>query len=122
MKVTALDHVNIRTRDVASSAEFYASLLGFRIGPPPGFSQAQACWLYDAADNPIIHLRHYETPPGDTGPFDHFALRCVGKAELIARLRERDLPHQVHVLPDGRTVILIRDPHGVQLELNFLPE
>lgn len=122
VSVAALDHVNIRTRDIEASANYYADLLGLRIGDPPAMvSRGQARWLHDEGDRPIIHLRLFDSEPGPTGPIDHVALRCTGKAALLDRLKALDTEYQAFDGPD-RTVIFMRDPHGVMLELNFIGE
>ncbi len=123
MRVNALDHVNIRTRDVQRSAEFYAELLGLEIGPTPSIIPAdQVRWLYDHGGRPIIHLRAFDCDPGPTGPIDHVALNCTGKAELVERLKARGADFSVSDVMSGMTQIFIRDPHGVLLELNFVED
>jgi catechol 2,3-dioxygenase-like lactoylglutathione lyase family enzyme len=118
----ALDHVNIRTRDLDASAQFYADVLGLRVGDPPAMvSRDQARWLFDTSDRPIIHLRRFEQAHGIDGPVDHVALRCSGKAEVIERLIARGVDYKAFDGAD-RTVIFTSDPHGVALELNFIGE
>lgn len=123
MHVVALDHVNIRTADVDASARFYAELLGLepRATPMP-LPPEKARWLFDHAGHPIIHLFNAEIQPGSTGPIDHVALRCSGKAELIEKLRKRGLHYDVYEASAELTLIFVRDPHGVLLELNFTGE
>jgi catechol 2,3-dioxygenase-like lactoylglutathione lyase family enzyme len=123
-RVSALDHVNIHTTDLAASTRFYADLLGLEPRDPPmALSGIQACWLYDGAGDPIIHLNNREVVPGPTGPIDHVALRCTGKAALLERLKTQDVEFNVFELEAaGRTLIFVRDPHGVMLELNFRGE
>jgi catechol 2,3-dioxygenase-like lactoylglutathione lyase family enzyme len=121
MRVTALDHVNIRTRDIKSSARFYVEQVGLeaRDGPAP-MSPDQVQWLYDCNGRPIIHLFTFDCAPGPTGPIHHVALNCSGKAELIARLTKYGTAFEVNEVPSiGLTQIFTRDPHGVLLELNF---
>jgi catechol 2,3-dioxygenase-like lactoylglutathione lyase family enzyme len=123
MHVSSLDHVNIRTRDLEASARFYADVLGFRVGVPPvAVTQNQARWLYDKSDRPIIHLRLFDTEPGPTGPIDHVALRCGGKAEVLDHLKRVGAEFTVTERSPTWTVIFARDPHGVMLELNFADE
>jgi catechol 2,3-dioxygenase-like lactoylglutathione lyase family enzyme len=124
MQVRALDHVNVRTVDVAASAQFYAELLNLEVRNPPGNMTAnQALWLCDQEGRAIIHLvQHPEdkAAPGPTGPIDHVALSCVGKRELIERLQQRGAQCDVFDLKAvGRTLVFTRDPHGILLELNF---
>ena len=129
MRVDALDHVNIITSDVDSSARFYAELFGLeaRDGPPP-LTHENARWMYDDAGRAILHInslecpRHYdrEVRPGPTGALHHVALRCSGYEELRARLKSRGLEHRLNeVTAIGLKQIFVLDPNQVLLELNF---
>jgi len=129
MRVDALDHVNIITSDVDSSARFYAELFGLepRDGPPP-LTHENARWMYDDAGRAILHInslecpRHYdrEVRPGPTGALHHVALRCSGYEELRARLKSRGLDHRLNeVTAIGLKQIFVLDPNQVLLELNF---
>jgi len=129
MRVDALDHVNIITSDVDSSARFYAELFGLepRDGPPP-LTHENARWMYDDAGRAILHInslecpRHYdrEVRPGPTGALHHLALRCSGYEELRARLKSRGLEHRLNeVTAIGLKQIFVLDPNQVLLELNF---
>ena len=129
MRVDALDHVNIITSDVESSARFYAELFGLepRDGPPP-LTHENARWMYDDAGRAILHInslecpRHYdrEVRPGPTGALHHVALRCSGYEELRARLKSRGLEHRLNeVIAIGLKQIFVLDPNQVLLELNF---
>jgi catechol 2,3-dioxygenase-like lactoylglutathione lyase family enzyme len=120
MRVNALDHVNIRTRDVAASARFYAELLDLEIRDVPmAIAPEQAQWLYDCSGHAIIHLFKFDCDPGSTGAIHHVALNCDGKEELLERLKRRGLDFSVHEPAQGPTLVFTRDPHGVLLELNF---
>lgn len=124
MRVRALDHVNVRTSDIAASAQFYAGLLDLEVRDPPGVMTAnKALWLCDQEGRAIIHLVHYsedKAAPGPTGAIDHVALSCIGKSELIERLQTRGAQCDVYDLTAvGRTLVFTRDPHGILLELNF---
>jgi len=132
MRVDALDHVNIITSDVDSSARFYAELFGLeaRNGPPP-LTHENARWMYDDAGRAILHInslecpRHYdrEVRPGPTGALHHVALRCSGYEELRARLKSRGLEHRLNeVTAIGLKQIFVLDPNQVLLELNFFGE
>lgn len=121
MQVTALDHINISTTNIETSARFYAELLDLDIrNIPAPVSPDYARWLYDHAGNPIIHLVKRDPTAESTGPIHHVALNCIGKEELIARLRERGAEFSVHDNTSiNLTQIFTRDPHGILLELNF---
>jgi catechol 2,3-dioxygenase-like lactoylglutathione lyase family enzyme len=120
MPVNGIDHVNIRTTDVAKSAQFYVDLFGFEYRQGEPIMGHRPNWLYDAGGQPIIHFRIMEPDAATTGPIDHVALKCQGVDEIVERLKARDV--QFHMAKDivpGVTQIILKDPHGVSLELNF---
>ena len=120
MPVKGIDHVNIRTTDVKTSAAFYVDLFGFEHRQGEPIMGNIPNWLFDAEGNPIIHRRSMEPDGPTTGPLDHVALRCQGVDEMVGRLKEHDLDFQmVKDLVPGVTQIVLKDPHGVPLELNF---
>jgi catechol 2,3-dioxygenase-like lactoylglutathione lyase family enzyme len=124
MQVNALDHVNIRTRDVAASARFYTELFDLEVRNAPGpMAPGRALWICDREGRAIIHLVQHNDEkgaPGPTGPIDHVALNCTGKLEVIERLKQRGLECGVFDLPNGgRSLVFTRDPHGITIELNF---
>lgn len=123
MPVNGLDHVNIRTTNVAASAQFYVDLLDFEFRRGPMVMGQQGNWLYDNNGRPIIHFRVLEPESNSTGPIDHVALSCKGKAQILERLKARDIKFAISegLLP-GITQVFLRDPHGVALELNFAGE
>jgi catechol 2,3-dioxygenase-like lactoylglutathione lyase family enzyme len=121
MAVTGLNHINIRTTDVEASIRFYVDLLDleFRLEPPG----QQRNWLYDRSGRPIIHFRIWEADSESTGPIDHVALSCEGMAQIIGRLKARQIDYRlVTGLSSGVSLVLLKDPHGVALELNFTGE
>lgn len=120
MHVNALDHVNIRSRDVPASARFYAELLGLQRRNGPGsLAPEKVQWLCDSSGRAIIHLFGFDCAPGPTGPIHHIALSCSGKAEMIDRLKQRGMEYSMHETSANLTQIFVKDPHGVLLELNF---
>ena len=122
MPVTGINHINIRTTDVAKSAQFYVEVFDFEFRSGQGVMGFQRNWLYDASGHPVIHLRVLEAGY-DSGPIDHIALDCQGKAEILARLRARDIGvNVVENLQPGVTQVILKDPHGLTLELNFKGE
>jgi catechol 2,3-dioxygenase-like lactoylglutathione lyase family enzyme len=121
VKVNSLDHVNIRTRDVAASAQFYVQVLGLtaRSGPAP-FPPEQVQWLCDVAGRAILHLFRYDCAPGPTGPIHHVALSCSGKARAIDRLKACGADFRVREVPAASlTQIFLTDLNGILFELNF---
>lgn len=121
MPVNGIDHVNIRTTDVAKSAEFYVDLFGFEYRQGEEIMGTRPNWLFDAQGQPIIHFRIMEPDAPTTGPIDHVALKCQGVEEIVERLKERNIDFQMasNIIP-GVTQVILKDPHGVPLELNFV--
>jgi catechol 2,3-dioxygenase-like lactoylglutathione lyase family enzyme len=129
MRVNHLDHVNIYTDDMPTSAKFYAELLDLdvRNGPAPSRPE-QVQWVYDDQNRPIIHLNSggmqaafkRDCLPGPTGPIHHVALNCSGKAEVMGRLEASGAEFSLNQIASiGLTQIFTHDPNGVLLELNF---
>ena len=120
MPVSGIDHVNIRTMNVEASAQFYIDLLDFEFRHGPTVMGQRGNWLCDRSGNAIIHLRILEAESQSTGPVDHIALRCENKADMLQRLKDRNIKFSMaEGLIPGITQIFVRDPHGVSLELTF---
>lgn len=123
MPVMGLDHVNIRTTDVKRSAQFYVDVFDFEFRTGAPVMGQQPSWLYDKSGNAIIHFRVLEADSTSTGPIDHVALSCKGKAEILDRLKAHDIKYAIaENLTPGVTQVFLKDPHGVALELNFSGE
>lgn len=124
MPVVALQHVNIRCANAAKSRDFYVGLLGLVQGPRPPFA-SQGYWLY-LDENPVVHL--VQKPEGEasrgpgTGELDHIAFEGTDLEEMRRRLRENNIAFREASVPrDDVVQIFVRDPDGIQLELNFAP-
>jgi catechol 2,3-dioxygenase-like lactoylglutathione lyase family enzyme len=122
MPVNGINHVNIRTTDVEASARFYTEVLDFKFRGGPLVMGREPNWLFDKSGHPIIHLRVMAPDSDSTGPIDHVALDCEGLPLVIERLKQRDLKFDIANLQPGVTIVFVKDPHGVMLELNFRDE
>jgi catechol 2,3-dioxygenase-like lactoylglutathione lyase family enzyme len=122
MSVSGINHVNIRTTDVAASCQFYVDVLEFKFRQGPPIMGQQPNWLYDKNGRPIIHFRIMAADSDSTGPIDHVALDCEGLSLVIERLKARNMEFTVANVQSGATLVLVKDPHGVLLELNFRGE
>jgi catechol 2,3-dioxygenase-like lactoylglutathione lyase family enzyme len=133
MAVRHLDHVNIRTSDVAGTLNFYRDVLDMKIATPPFASaaKAQAGWLLDENGAAIVHVGHVDEPyPSDarmpftaahgSGVVHHVALECSDYDAMLERIQAQGLAFDVNKVPGtDLTQIFIVDPNGVILELNF---
>lgn len=118
--IRKLDHVNVRTADLAGLVRFYTEVLGLYEGerPPLGFPGA---WLY-AADAPVIHLVEVAQPPKPEGALrlEHFAFSATGLVEFVARLRERGVDYrQSRQAGTGNVIVNLHDPDGNRLHVDF---
>jgi catechol 2,3-dioxygenase-like lactoylglutathione lyase family enzyme len=120
MSVSGINHVNIRTLDIAGTVRFYADILGLRYDGPQQVDGFERNWLYDQAGRPIIHLRELAPTSESTGAVDHVALSCEDMAAVLERMTLREVKFARRDNPaDGVTQVFLHDPNGVALELNF---
>ena len=132
MTVRALDHVNIRTRDVPGTVAFLRDVLQLTVRPAPGATSIdQACWAYDAGERPIFHIGPADAvyPSDDLAPFTpvrgggsvhHVALECDNPEAIKARLTAAGLGFAENtVVSIGLHQVFVQETNGVLLELNF---
>ena len=122
MKLTGLDHVNIRTGNLEAMIGFYETVLGLANGARPPFRFGGA-WLY-IDDRPVVHLVETEPAPAAEMPrLEHFAFRAEGLAEMAERLRQHGIAYRADLIPGlGATQFFLSDPDGNHIELQFAPE
>lgn len=120
MAVDYLHHVSITApaETLAQVRHFYVEVIGLTEGPRPDFG-FPGHWLY-AGEQPIVHLLEGERSAQPEGYFDHFALRCsdidaVRKTLDTAGIEFVEFP----VADAGQVQIVVTDPAGIRLELNF---
>ena len=120
MALLYLDHVNLRTGNLAGMTEFYCNVLGLRLGPRPAFAFAGA-WLY-CGERPVVHLVEVDqTPtPGSALRLEHFAFSADGFEELADALTRANVEHRVSKLVGSETrQINLRDPDGNRVHVDF---
>lgn len=126
MKVLRLDHVNITTGRLDASVRFYVDGLGLTRGAlPNGMARPggedSGAWLCDAAGAAIVHLmRDEDAAPEGSSAIDHFALSCDDYEDFTGRLTDRRIDFQAADYPQiGLRQLVVHDPNGVKIELNF---
>ena len=120
MPLMYLDHVNLRTADVARSIEFYSGALGLRVGPRPAFSFGGA-WLY-CEDRPVVHLVEVAEQPDPNGELrlEHFAFVARGFDEFVQRLDAAGVEYRASKQFGSDTRQLnLRDPDGNRIHVDF---
>ncbi|HEY3668316.1 MAG TPA: VOC family protein [Polyangiaceae bacterium] len=120
MALLYLDHVNLRTENLAGMTEFYCSVLGLRLGPRPAFAFGGA-WLY-CGERPVVHLVEVDQTPTPSGALrlEHFAFSADGFEELADALTRANVEHRVSKLVGSETrQINLRDPDGNRVHVDF---
>ncbi len=121
MTAQSLDHVNVFTDDLEGTVAFYTEIIGLKDGDRPPFDFPGA-WLY-CGDQAVLHLVAEPPAGAETGPIDHVAFRATGIKAMRNRLRRHDLAFFERDVPDmPLRQIFVKDPNGVQIELNFWDE
>jgi catechol 2,3-dioxygenase-like lactoylglutathione lyase family enzyme len=122
MPVTAFQHVNSRSADVERTKDFYVRL-GLRVGDRPPFA-SRGYWMY-LGDQPVLHLvqrKDGEPAQEGSGNLDHVAFQATDLEGTRRLLADAGLSFREAVVPRDNTVqIFVRDPDGIQVELNFAP-
>lgn len=120
MPLTAFDHVNVRTANLAGMIDWYGRILGLHPGKRPPFDVGGA-WLYLGAQ-PYVHLVEVQTPPEAAGncTLEHFSFRASDMPGFVALLEENAIPHSIDPVPDFPIVqINFHDPDGNHIHVDF---
>ena len=122
MGLQRLEHVNIRTADVAAMTDWYCSVLGMTDGERPPFGVPGA-WLY-VGEHPVVHLVGEGTEPEARDPkIEHFAFSATGLEAMIGFLKERAIPYETVRVPGlGILQINLFDPDGNHIHIDYAPE
>lgn len=119
MPIDMLDHVNLRTANLAAMERFYREVLGLAPGFRPAFAFPGA-WLY-AGERAAVHLVGIErAPKGEEPRIEHFAFLCSDLATMRARLTAAQVPFRAARVPTtGNLQLHVLDPDGNHIELQF---
>ncbi|MFL4472139.1 VOC family protein [Tateyamaria armeniaca] len=122
MRITKLDHVNLRTAQLDRMIAWYVDILGLENGARPDFGFPGA-WLY-AGDAAIVHLIEVSGDPGAGSDGDlkleHFALRATDVDAFEARLNAHGVPYKTSGIAElGIVAFNIWDPDGNHIHVDF---
>ncbi|HVF06753.1 MAG TPA: VOC family protein [Frankiaceae bacterium] len=120
-------HVSLSVRDRDRSAAWYTELFGFEVFEQLDEPEYVEAVLLHRATGTILCLQQHRSNAGE--PFDprrtgadHVAFRIGSRDELVAwegRLAERGVPFTPVVDRHYGSVLCLRDPDGIQLELFY---
>ena len=128
MRVTHIDHYNIRLRpsDLAAVRDFYVNVIGLAEGPRPHFG-FPGYWLYGGAEPAILHLAATLPESAEpmsqsrpTGQFDHISLKATGLESAKKRLQDMGVQFEARPVVGWRMMqLFLTDPAGLKIELTF---
>lgn len=132
MPLTELNHFFVRAQDLERSRRFYCEALGLEVVPRPPIP-FPGYWL---GLNGVahIHMGPASVPQqeifyaadgaravdGQTGVIDHVAFLATDPRAVRARLEAHGIAYRPRAFAQARLFqILVEDPDGVVIELNF---
>lgn len=126
MSIVDLNHCNlvVPRAQLAKLVAFYVDALGleYREFERDG---RRLYWLY-AQQRPLLHLTVTDDgapAQGPTARIDHIAFSARDLDATCARLQQLGLEHRVKPYPQmGFTQVVVHDPIGLKVELNFAAE
>jgi len=117
-----LDHVTIRTRDIAATRQFFRALFDLEEGErPESIRRIPGCWLYSEGQ-PLVHIISSRGFGMDHAAeaIDHVGLRLEDYAAFRARLEQHGIRYSTMDLPDiQERRLFFRAPGGPLLEAVF---
>lgn len=119
MAILDLDHVNIRTAELAKTTAFFTQVLGLTVGWRPNFS-FNGVWLY-AGEKDVVHLVEVAraSAPSEGSALDHFAFAIDDYEDAVRRLEAAGMAYQPAVAPNGGIrQLFVTELNGVKVELN----
>jgi len=119
MAILDLDHINIRTTDLAKTQGFFTEVLGLTVGWRPDFPFG-GVWLY-AGDKDVVHLVEVTRAgaPSRGSALDHFAFAIDDFDDAKRRLDNAGFSYEAGEAPNGGIrQIFVTELNGVTVELN----
>ena len=130
MTISCLHHINIQTKKLEETRDFYERVLGLYVGARPDFA-GFGYWLFvPGSDHPIVHLSMCEDDgpdqTTDTGNrIDHVAFFGRDLEKTLAELDEMGIDYEANpdrLYLDSKMVqVFLKDPNGINVELGFFP-
>ena len=120
MAIRNINHINIGTDRLEETRAFFRDVLGLTEGWRPNFAFPGA-WLY-AGDTAVVHLVELKAGkrPSSEAALDHFAFEIDDYEGTLKRVKGAGVEHRAVEVP-GAPIrqIFLRDPNGVNIELNY---
>lgn len=121
MPAEMLEHFTIECGDLKRTRDFYCEIVGLTEGFRPQMA-FPGYWLY-CAGVPIVHLMKADMadrPNEHCGRLDHIAFKCSDPDYVLGLMRQRGIAYVANLVWEiGTLQVFVRDPDGLQIELNF---
>jgi catechol 2,3-dioxygenase-like lactoylglutathione lyase family enzyme len=114
-----IDHINIASRDIKATRDFFVDVLGLEDGPRPA-TDIPGHWLY-VGGHPLIHVQQARGPvaPSRESALNHVAFEVEDFDAIANELDRRGIAYRTNALPEmSFRQIVIDDLTGVVVELN----
>jgi catechol 2,3-dioxygenase-like lactoylglutathione lyase family enzyme len=124
MVIAGLDHITINTANLLLTERFYVDVIGLELAPRPNLGVA-GIWLKSPdSEQAILHIlldqEAQATPANIKSAVDHIAFRAQGFRKIQQGIIARNLPWWENIIEDfGLWQLMVFDPNGVLVELNF---
>ena len=114
-----LEHVNVRTSNLAEMTRWYVEVLDMENGSRPHFGFSGA-WLY-VGNTPAVHLVEVDEEPKSIEPkIEHFAFAAAGLKAFLTRLDEREVAYSLATVRDMPIVqVNVHDVDGNHIHIDF---
>jgi len=119
MAILDLDHINIRTTELAKTRTFFTEVLGLTVGWRPDFPFG-GTWLY-AGEKDVVHLVEVSRAGAASkgSSLDHFAFAIDDYDDARRRLDAAGLAYEPAAAPNGGIrQLFVTELNGVTIELN----
>jgi len=119
MAILDLDHINIRTAELAKTRAFFTDVLGLTVGWRPDFPFG-GTWLY-AGEKDVVHLVEVSKAGAASrgSALDHFAFAIDDYEDAVRRLDAAGMGYEPAEAPNGGIrQVFVTELNGVTIELN----
>lgn len=124
MRLVDINHVAIRTLDLAKTNHFYTEILGMAFAPRPpmdfpgSWLQMGGSMIHVVAGDAALDPEGRFTPGG--AAVDHISIAAEGFDEYTETFARNGIDWRENAIPEAHIwQLMLRDPNGILIELNF---